>query len=134
MSEVTTQMSARQGAELALQVLGGQWVVAVLTALAPGELSFTHLLTAINSVDEYVGRRTHHAALSRQVLSPTLDRMAKHGLLVRIERRPRSVSYQLTVSGHTLLHAVQALAAWAQEHHQVTDDDAAGDLDEEVGR
>lgn len=118
-AKARAELSTRQAAELGLQVLDGQWVVAVLTALAVGPMAFGKLLTEINAVDDAVGRRTHSAPLSRQVLAPTLRRMAGNGLVVRVEEAspPRTVWYQLTPSGRELLRATRSLAEWAQRHH-----------------
>ena len=118
-------LSYRQAVEEALRLLDGDWVVAVLAALAAGPLHTAELVTAINAVEERVGRRAHRVPLSRQVLAPTLARMARAGLLVRT-RDPTphpSVWYRLTPAGRSLLGALRPLAEWAQaelaqRHHR----------------
>lgn len=118
-------ISYRQAVEQALRLLAGQWVVAVLAALALGPLHFTKLLTEINTVEEQLGHRTHDRPLSRKVLAGTLDRMEAAGLLLRHDETVShpSVRYELTPTGQTLLAALRPLAKWAQtyqaEHHAV---------------
>jgi DNA-binding HxlR family transcriptional regulator len=113
-------LSYRQAVEEALRVLDGDWVVAVLAALAAGPLHNSQLITQINAVEDAVGRRIHAVPLSRQVLAPTLARMVEAGLLVRIEDpTPHpSVWYRLTATGRSLLSALRPLAEWAQSYHQ----------------
>ena len=100
-------------------LLNGQWVVAVLAALALGPLHFTELLAEINAVEEQLGRRSHDRPLSRKVLAGTLDRMELAGLLVRYDETVShpSVRYELTTDGQTLLVALRPLAEWAQRYH-----------------
>jgi DNA-binding HxlR family transcriptional regulator len=111
-------ISYRQAVEQALRLLSGQWVVAVLAALALGPLHFTRLLAEINSVEDELGRRTHDRPLSRKVLAGTLDRMEADGLLIRIDETVShpSVRYELTATGQTLLAALRPLAKWAQSY------------------
>lgn len=111
-------ISYRQAVEQALRLLSGQWVVAVLAALALGPLHFTRLLAEINSVEAELGRRTHDRPLSRKVLAGTLDRMEHDGLLVRHDETIShpSVRYELTATGQTLLAALRPLAKWAQSY------------------
>src|SRR5829696_430530 len=111
-------ISYRQAVEQALRLLSGQWVVAVLAALALGPLHFTKLLGEINSVEDELGRRMHDRPLSRKVLAGTLDRMEADGLLVRHDETVShpSVRYELTTTGQTLLAALRPLAKWAQTY------------------
>jgi DNA-binding HxlR family transcriptional regulator len=111
-------ISYRQAVEQALRLLSGQWVVAVLAALALGPLHFTKLLAEINYVDDELGRLTHDRPLSRKVLAGTLDRMEADGLLVRHDETIShpSVRYELTPTGQTLLAALRPLAKWAQSY------------------
>lgn len=111
-------ISYRQAVEQALRLLSGQWVVAVLAALALGPLHFTRLLAEVNSVEDELGRRTHDRPLSRKVLAGTLDRMEADGLLIRHDETIShpSVRYELTPTGQTLLAALRPLAKWAQTY------------------
>ena len=115
-----TELSYRQAVETALRVLDGDWVVAVLTALAAGPLHNSELLAAVNAVEDRVGRHTHKVPLSKPVLAGTLSRMASARLLVRTEDpTPHpSVWYRLTAEGRSLLSALRPLAEWAQGYHQ----------------
>ena len=107
--------SWRQAVEAALAVLSGRWEVAILAALAQGELHFKELLDEINSVEARFGHRGHQKPLSNRVLSDTLSRMEFDGLLTRhVDPVPHpSVRYRLTNRGHALLLALRPLAAWA---------------------
>jgi DNA-binding HxlR family transcriptional regulator len=111
-------LSYRQAVEEVMRVLNGQWVVAVLAALATGPLHFAELLTEVNAVEEHVGRRTHDRPLSRPVLARTLDRMESADLVVRTaDSTPHpSVWYTLTPTGRSLLGALRPLAEWAQRY------------------
>jgi DNA-binding HxlR family transcriptional regulator len=113
-----TGISYRQAVEQALRLLSGQWVVAVLAALALGPLHFTKLLAEINCVDDELGRLTHDRPLSRKVLAGTLDRMEADSLVVRHDETIShpSVRYELTPTGQTLLAALRPLAKWAQTY------------------
>jgi DNA-binding HxlR family transcriptional regulator len=114
-----SELSYRQAVEEALAVLDGDWVVAVLTALAAGPLHFAQLVTAINAVEERVGRRIHQVPLSRQVLAPTLARLVDAELIIKTQDpTPHpSVWYRLTPAGRRLLNALRPLAEWAQVYH-----------------
>jgi len=111
-------LSYRQAVEEVLRVLTGQWVVAVLAALAAGPLRFKQLLDEINAVEQQVGRRTHDVPLSARVLARTLDRMAEDGLVVRHDetRSLPYVWYELTSTGRSLLGALRPLAQWARRY------------------
>jgi DNA-binding HxlR family transcriptional regulator len=114
----TQGLSYRQAVEEVMRVLNGQWVVAVLAALATGPLHFAELLVEVNAVEERVGRRTHDRPLSRPVLARTLDRMELADLLIRTaDDTPHpSVWYTLTPTGRSLLGALRPLAEWAQRY------------------
>lgn len=114
------RLGYRQAVEFALRLLGGDWVVAVLAALATGPLHTTDLVAAINSVEDRLGRGIHDVPLTVRGLAPTLRRMATAGLLDRVqEPTPHpSVWYRLTPAGRTLLTALVPLAEWAQTYHR----------------
>ena len=103
---------------MAMAVLDGNWVVAVLTALALGPMHFTKIMSEVNAVDEAFGRRTHDRPLSNAVLARTLERMRADGLIARYQDpSPHpSVRYELTVHGQELLVSLRPLARWAQRH------------------
>jgi DNA-binding HxlR family transcriptional regulator len=113
-----TGISYRQAVEEAMRLLHGQWVAAVLTALAIRPLHFVDLLAEVNAIEEQVGRRTHERPLSGKVLSRTLQRMERDGLLARHQDpSPHpSVWYEITPAGRALLSALRPLAEWFQRH------------------
>jgi DNA-binding HxlR family transcriptional regulator len=108
----------RQAVLDAMALLRGAWTVAVLAELALGEKQYKDLLTAINSVEERVGWASHDRPLSDRVLSDTLRRTRRDGLLTRRAQPGRfgAVWYQLTPTGRSLLRAARPLAEWAQHH------------------
>lgn len=114
-----TELSARQAAEDTRQLLRGDWVIAVITALAGGPRRFNELHAEINAVEHHVGRRLHDSPVSNRVLSRTLTRMADDGLLQRHEETHTPhpfVWYQLTAAGYDLIPVLHAMAKWAQRH------------------
>lgn len=113
----------RQAVEDALEVLRGQWTVAVLAALAPGETRRKNLLPAINAIDDRAGRFAHKRPLTDRVLEDTLRRMHDDGLIVRRAEsgtaEPGNFGatwYSLTPKGRSLLSATRPLAEWAQHN------------------
>jgi DNA-binding HxlR family transcriptional regulator len=107
----------RQGVEDVLALLRGQWTVAVLAALALGEMRRKDLLPAINGIDERAGRVFHSRPLTDRVLEDTLQRAHDGGL---IEKRTEGSDFgaatwwRLTPTGSSLLCALRPLAEWAQ--------------------
>ena len=114
-----TGVPYRQGVEEAMRLLSGRWVASVLATLAEGPLHYTDLLAAINGAlrrAESVRQRP----LTEKVLTETLRRMERDGLLLR-HREPTplpSVWYELTPMARSLLRSLRPLAEWAQVHHE----------------
>lgn len=113
----------RQAVEEALEVLRGQWTVAVLAALAPNETRRKDVLPAVNAIDDRAGRLTHKRPLTDRVLEDTLRRMHEDGLIARRAEpgttEPGSFGatwYSLTPKGRSLLSATRPLAEWAQHN------------------
>lgn len=117
----------RQAVETALEVLRGQWTVAVLAALAPRETRRKDLLPAVNAVDDRAGRSSHARPLTDRVLEDTLRRMQDDDLISkRSEPGTFGASwYSLTPQGRSLLSATRPLAEWAQTNRH--GDDQTGD-------
>lgn len=110
----------RQGIEEAMRLLSGRWVAAVMAALAEGPLHYTDLLSAINSAARQAGLVSRQRPLTEKVLTETLRRMERDGLLIR-HREPTplpSVWYELTPMARSLLRSLRPLAEWAQAHRQ----------------
>lgn len=123
MSEPERPVSYRQAVEAVLDLLNGQWVVAVLAALGAGPLRFTQLQAEVNAVEDLVGRLTHEVALSRRSLSRTVLRMAADGLILRhdVSVSHPEVWYELTPTGLSLLSALHPLAKWGQKNGPFTE-------------
>ena len=90
---------------VAVDILGEKWSVVVLFALSrrahrPGELA------------EQIG------GVSRKVLTQTLHRLQRYGLVERQAYReaPPRVEYSLTELGRTIVEPIEALTDWARTH------------------
>ena len=92
-------------ARLVTELLADKWAVPALYSLGerparPGEL------------------RDRIGGVSAKVLTQTLRRLERHGLVSRTAYPvvPRHVDYALTPLGRTLLEPIRALTYWADEH------------------
>ncbi len=88
----------RHGIHEAMGVLAGQWVTAVLASLTARPMTYSKLLEHINRTEERLGWVTHERPLRQKVLTDTLHRMQRDGLVVKIDRPSTfgSTWYQLT--------------------------------------
>jgi DNA-binding HxlR family transcriptional regulator len=110
--------SYRQAIQDAMAVLNGQWVPAVLASLAARPLKYSDLYADINNVEERLGWMSHPRPISQKVLSATLRRMRRDGLISRLSSGSKftEVYYELSPLGKTLLRALRPLAKWAMEN------------------
>lgn len=101
-----------------MSVLNGQWVVAVLASLAARPRKYLDLREDINSTEERLGWISHPRPVSQKVLSETLKRMRRDGLIVRSGSRSafQEVWYELSPLGQTLLRSLRSVATWAMEN------------------
>ena len=95
------------GMQAAVSVLQSKWSVAILAELADGTHRFNELQRHIDGV-------------SRRMLSATLRRLERDGL---IERRvyadvPVRVEYDLTPAGEELFAALAPLAGWGAQYRR----------------
>lgn len=120
-------LSARQSAtsyrhaiQEAMSVLNGQWVVAVLASLAAQPRKYLDLREDINNTEERLGWTSHPRPVSQKVLSETLKRMRRDGLIIRSGSRSafREVWYELSPLGQTLLQSLRPLARWAMDNRE----------------
>lgn len=90
---------------LVLDRLADKWAVLVLALLARGPRRFNALRREIEG-------------LSQKVLSQTLKRLERDGLVARqaFPTVPVTVEYSITPLGRTLAETVEALARWAETH------------------
>ncbi|WP_197319740.1 helix-turn-helix domain-containing protein [Saccharomonospora sp. NB11] len=88
-----------------LDHVAGKWSIAVLVAAARGPVRFTELERTIEGI-------------SRRMLTVTLRRLERDGLLVRTvyPTVPPKVEYTLTDMARRLHGTLLALTEWAQRH------------------
>ncbi len=117
----STQQSAtsyRHAIQEAMTVLSGQWVVAVLASLAARPRKYLDLRDDINNTEERLGWISHPRPVSQKVLSETLKRMRRDGLITRTGSRLafQEVWYKLSPLGQTLLRSLRPVAKWAMDN------------------
>jgi DNA-binding HxlR family transcriptional regulator len=85
--------------------ISDKWVTLTLVALAGGPLRYSDLGRVITGV-------------SQKMLTQTLRALERDGLVARAVTAsvPVRVDYQLTPLGDSLMPAVHAVKAWAEEH------------------
>jgi DNA-binding HxlR family transcriptional regulator len=88
-----------------LDRISDKWVTLILCALAGGALRYRDLGRVI-------------AGVSQKMLTQTLRTLEREGLVSRTLTPgvPVRVDYSLTPLGQSLMPAVNAIKAWAQEH------------------
>lgn len=96
-------MAATERAHQTLDVIGGKWVADVLDHLSDGPLRYSELQTRISGV-------------ASSVLTRTLRRMERDGLVIRTVRPavPPEVEYSITPLGESIDETLTALASWAE--------------------
>jgi DNA-binding HxlR family transcriptional regulator len=112
------EVSYRQSILEALSVLKGPWTVAVIAALALGQVQYKDLLDGINEFESRSGWAFHDKPLSGRTLTDTLQRAREAGLVERLAEGNQfdGVWYRLTPMGQSLLLALRPLASWAQQY------------------
>lgn len=129
-------MSYRDGIHEAMALLNGEWVVAVLASLATQPLKYMELREEINQAEARREWASPTRQVSQKVLSSTLRRMRRDGLVMRSAEMGTSfnpVWYELTPLGQTLLMALTPVAKWAQDNRDaVTTAQARYAEDEEL--
>lgn len=111
--------SYREGIHEAMALLTGEWVVAVLATLAIRSLKYKDLRDEINQAEARLGWTSHSRPVSQKVLSATLRRMRRDGLITRTARSESSfnpVWYELTPLGRTFLRSLRPVAKWALDN------------------
>lgn len=119
-------LSYREGVHEALALLHGEWVVAVLASLATRPLKYGDLRQEINEAEARSGWASHASPVSQKVLSATLVRMRRDGLITRSAGSgARStftpVWYDLTPLGQSFLRSLRPLAKWAKDNRKAVE-------------
>ena len=127
-------LSYRQGIDAVVRLIGGRgtsWIPAIMTALATQPLRYSELLAEVNRAEER-GGNIIHGRLSEKVLSNTLPRMERLGLVTkrRMQQFQPETWYELTEFAYSLLTVLRVVAEWAQANRdaviaalQKSDDD-----------
>lgn len=88
---------------LAIEIIADKWSVLVLHGLSGRPRRHGELVDLIGGV-------------SRKVLTQTLRRLQRYGLVERRARAPRHVEYRLSDLGRTLIGPIEALTVWARDY------------------
>ncbi|NYV74053.1 helix-turn-helix domain-containing protein [Streptomyces sp. UH6] len=94
---------------LAVEIISDKWTVLVIFGLSHRPRRHGELVGLIGGV-------------SRKVLTQTLRRLQRYGLVERDERAPRRVEYSLTDLGRTLVEPIEVLTNWARDHGEAVVD------------
>lgn len=88
-----------------LDRIADKWTVLILGILTEQPMRFNALLRRIEG-------------LSQKVLSQTLKRLERDGLITRtvLASTPISVEYAMTPLGQTLAETLNSLTGWAEQH------------------
>ncbi|MFP3464260.1 winged helix-turn-helix transcriptional regulator [Leifsonia sp. SIMBA_070] len=105
-------------ARQAVEIVSDKWAAVVIHALSRGPRRHGEIVEAIGGV-------------SRKVLTETLRRLQRSGLVERVEEPPRRIEYRLTDLGLTLLGPIEALNDWARTYGEaVTEAEEAEEAQE----
>jgi DNA-binding HxlR family transcriptional regulator len=88
---------------LAIEIISDKWAVLVLFGLSQQPRRHGELADLIGGV-------------SRKVLTQTLRRLQRYGLVERDAEAPRRVEYSLTDLGRTLVEPIEVLTNWARDY------------------
>jgi DNA-binding HxlR family transcriptional regulator len=88
---------------LAVEIISDKWSVMVLFGLSQQPRRHGELVAIIGDI-------------SRKVLTQTLRRLQRYGLVERHAEGSRWVGYKLTELGRTLVEPIEVLTAWARNH------------------
>lgn len=94
---------------LAVEIIADKWSVLVLFGLSARPRRHGELVDLVGGI-------------SRKVLTHTLRRLQRYGLVEREAEGPRNVRYHLTDLGSTLIEPIEVLTTWARDHgEQIVD-------------
>jgi DNA-binding HxlR family transcriptional regulator len=88
---------------LAVEIISDKWAVLVIYGLSNGPRRHGELIDLIGGI-------------SRKVLTQTLRRLQRYGLVERHAEAPRHVEYRLTDLGRTLVDPIEVLTTWARDN------------------
>ncbi|SNX65961.1 HxlR family transcriptional regulator [Streptomyces sp. TLI_55] len=88
---------------LAVEIISDKWAVLVIYGLSSGPRRHGELVDLIGGI-------------SRKVLTQTLRRLQRYGLVERHAEAPRRVEYRLTDLGRTLVDPIEVLTTWARDN------------------
>src|SRR5688572_5956521 len=91
-----------------LSHLGDKWTMLILLVLAMRPHRFNELAKAVPDI-------------SRRMLTETLRKLEKQGLLTRHvhDTSPPTVEYRLSEMGNSALFPITALVEWAEQNHEL---------------
>lgn len=88
-----------------LDIIADKWSVIVLYCLAYHSRRYNEIQRRIEGI-------------SQKVLTQTLRKLERHGLIERkvLSEMPLSIEYSLTSLGETLIDPLLAIASWSRKH------------------
>ncbi|MYW90512.1 helix-turn-helix transcriptional regulator [Amycolatopsis rubida] len=102
------------------RLFSGDWMHAVIVALADGPKHYKELLDTIRTLCEQ--DRGHRRTLHESVLARTLKTMTADGLIIRCQQStafPPSVQYSLSPATAEALDAMMPMVTWATKHAEL---------------
>jgi DNA-binding HxlR family transcriptional regulator len=103
-------------------LFGDKWAPAIVVALTRGRMRRVEILSTVNSYSIYENWSNKRVILHDSILTRTLKKMTKEGLLVRTESTvsfPREVYYSLTPVVAELLSAIEPAVEWARRNPEL---------------
>jgi DNA-binding HxlR family transcriptional regulator len=94
---------------LAVEIISDKWAALVLFGLSQQPRRHGELVDLIGGI-------------SRKVLTQTLRRLQRYGLVERHVEAPRRVEYRLTDLGQTLVEPIEVLTDWARDNGEAVVD------------
>ncbi|PKV95536.1 MULTISPECIES: winged helix-turn-helix transcriptional regulator [Amycolatopsis] len=101
------------------RLFSGDWMHAVIVALATGPKHYTELLDTIRTLSDAGQAQGRRRTLHESVLARTLKTMTADGLIIRRQEStafPPSVQYSLSPATAEALDAMMPMVAWATKH------------------
>ncbi|MDQ8749559.1 transcriptional regulator [Elizabethkingia miricola] len=93
----------------AVNIIGGQWTLAICCYLINGKLRFSELKQCLPNITE-------------RMLALELKKLVKHKIIQKFvyAEVPARVEYEMTPIGYKLHNIIKELGTWGNEHQELT--------------